>query len=435
MSITLRIERLAYGGKGIAHLSNGKAVFIEGACPGDEVSIEITSEKANLAEARVVEVLSPSPQRVTPKCPYAGICGGCPWQILAYDAQLEWKRRFVVDSLTRIGGFGEAEELVRPCIRSNKEWEYRNKVELVTGGENGKLTLGFHATGSDAIVPIRECKMLPRSYAKAPKSLAGALRYLKADEYGLERVGLRVSTRTGEAQIALWTEAGGFPRSAAANVLGSTCKHSSLVRVLVKGEMKARKVAGVELLEGIEHWHERLGEMHMGISAPSFFQVNTKGAESLIALVMDGLGVQKGSAACDLYCGAGTFTLPLAEVCDEVFAIEAASSSVRDLRRNLDENGLDADVIGGDAARESAGIGQVDYLIVDPPYAGLVPEVFDRIAELDPTRIAMVSCNPTTLARDLRKLVEGGYAIERVTPVDLFPQTFHVESVAILSRG
>lgn len=434
MSIRLSIERLAYGGKGIAHLSNGKTVFVEGACPGDEVEAEVTSERANLAEARVTDVLAPSPQRVQPKCPYSGICGGCPWQIISYDAQLEWKRRFVVDSLMRIGGFGDADELVRPCIRSNKEWEYRNKVELVSDTSSGKLVLGFHAAGSDTVVPVDKCLMLPRSHAKAPKSLAGALRYLKAGDYGLERVGIRVSTRTGEAQIALWTEPESFPRAAASNVLASSMKHSSLVRVLVKGEVKARKVKGVELLDGIERWHERLGEMHMGVSAPSFFQVNTRGAESLIALVMDGLGVEEGSTACDLYCGAGTFTLPLAEVCDEVFAIESASSSVRDLRRNLDENGLDADVIGGDAARESAGLGQVDYLVVDPPYAGLAPEVFDRIGELAPERIAMVSCNPTTLARDLRRLVDDGHAVERVTPVDLFPQTFHVESVAILSR-
>jgi 23S rRNA (uracil1939-C5)-methyltransferase len=434
LSIELSIERLAYGGKGVSHLPNGKTVFVEGACPGDVVEAEVTAERANLAEAKVAGVLSPSPQRIAPKCPYSGLCGGCPWQIVAYDTQLEWKRRFVVDSLTRIGGFADADEIVRPCIRSNKEWEYRNKVELVSSIVNGRLSLGFHASGSDEVVPVTECKMLPRAFSKAPKSLAGALRYLKADEYGLERVGVRISTRTGEAQIALWTEPGGFPRAAAANVLKSSMKHNSLVRVLVKGEMKARQVKGVELLDGIEQWHERLGDMHMGVSAPSFFQVNTRGAESLIALVMDGLGVEEGSTACDLYCGAGTFTLPLAERCDEVFAIEAASSSVRDLRRNLDDNGLDAEVIGGDAARESAGIGQVDHLVVDPPYAGLAPEVFDRIEELSPGRIAMVSCNPTTLARDLKKLVEQGYAIERVTPVDLFPQTFHVESVAILSR-
>lgn len=435
MSITLHIERLAYGGKGIAHFPNGKTVFVEGACPGDDVEVEVTSERSNLAEAKVVNVLSASPQRIAPKCPYYGACGGCPWQIIEYDTQLEWKRLFVVDSLTRLGGFENADELVRPCIRSNKEWEYRNKIELVSDVVNGKLVLGFHAQGDNGIVPVNECRMLPRALAKAPKSVAGALRYLKADENGLERVGLRVSTRTGENQIALWTRTGGFPRAAAANVLGSTFKHSSLVRVLVKGEPKARKVAGVELLDGIERWHERLNDIRMGVSAPSFFQVNSRGAESLIALVMDGLGVEEGSSACDLYCGAGTFTLPLAEVCDEVFAIEAASSSVRDLRHNLDENGLDADVIGGDAARESAGIGHIDHLVVDPPYAGLATEVFDRIGELDPRRIAMVSCNPTTLARDLKRLVEQGYAIERVTPVDLFPQTFHVESVAILGKA
>lgn len=434
MSNVVEVARLAYGGRGVAKLESGKTVFVEGACPGDVVEIETIAEHERFDEARVASIETASPSRVRPACPYAGVCGGCPWQVIDYEMQLEWKRRFVVDALARIGGVDDAESLVAPCIASKKQWGYRNKVELVPSTSGRKLQLGFHAAGSDDIVPVDACKLLPKSHERAPKALAGALRYLKASDYGLKRVGLRVSKRTNSTQVALWTEPDYFPRKAAADVLASAFKHTSLVRVLTKDEMKARKPSKVELLAGTEGWEERLYDNVMSVSAPSFFQVNTGGAESLIALVRTGLELSEADSACDLYCGAGTFTLPLAEVADVVFAVESASSSVKDLRRNLIDNGLDAEVIGGDAARESRDIGQVDKLVLDPPYAGMSPEIFESIEELAPNRVALVSCNPTTLARDLEGFKRLGYRIERVTPVDLFPQTYHVESVTILSK-
>ena len=432
--VTVEIARLAYGGRGVAKLPSGKTVFVEGGCPGDKAEIEIVAEHARFDEARIARIEEESEHRVRPECPYSGVCGGCPWQTIDYGMQLEWKRRFVVDALSRIGGIEDAESLVAPCVASKKQWGYRNKVELVPAMAGNRLQLGFHGAGTDDIVPVDACKLLPKSHERAPKALAGALRYLKASDFGLLRVGVRVSKRTNNTQVALWTETGGFPRKAACDVLASAFKHTSLVRVLTKDDIKARKPSKVELLAGTEGWEERLYDNRMTVSAPSFFQVNTAGAESLIALVRDGLELTEDDIACDLYCGAGTFTLPLAEVVDLVFAVESAGSSVRDLRRNLMENGLDAEVIGGDAARESRDLGRVDKLVLDPPYSGMSEDVFESIELLAPSRIALVSCNPTTMARDLEGFACLGYSIERVTPVDLFPQTFHVESVVLMTR-
>lgn len=409
-------------------------MFVSGGIPGDTVLAEVTQERPRYSKGRVVEVLKPSESRIEPHCRYASICGGCQMQTMAYRTQLEWKRRFVVDALARIGKVDGAEELVGECAPSKMDWGYRNKVELIPTACNGKLQLGYHGRGSDEVVPIEECLLLPKRYQKAPKALAGALRYLKADDYSLERVGIRTSQRTGSAQVNLWTAPGYFPRQMAAKVLGSALDITSLVRTLVKGETSARRVSKVEVLDGEEVWREKLGEFEMVASGPSFFQVNTRGAERLIGLAMEGLDVQPQDSCCDLYCGTGTFTLPLAAKSDDVLAVESASSSIHDLRRNLDGNGLEAEIIGGDAVRESQGIGQVDKLVMDPPYKGMGPRFADSVKALDPMRLALVSCNPTTLARDVCTLRDIGYELEGATPVDMFPQTFHVETVAILSK-
>ena len=433
MSNEIRIARLAYGGDGIGTLESGKTVFVKGAVPGDTVLVETVSEHQRHDNAVVVEVVEASPDRVSAPCPYHRECGGCPWQMIGYEAQLKWKRQFVVDAIERIGKISDAEALVAPCVESKRQWNHRNKIELVPVVADGKLQLGYHAMASDRVIPVERCLLLSKRLEKAPKALAGALRYLKADEHGLERVELRHSRRTGSVQVALWTRPDAFPRKAAADILAGAINYTSLVRVLVK-DMKSRKIAGVETLAGEEHWRETLGDFEMAVSAPSFFQVNTAGADKLVKLALEGLQLKEDDICADLYCGAGTFTLPLAERCDLVYAVESYGTSVRDLRRNLFDNGLDAEVIGGDAVREARGIGKVDKLVIDPPYSGMSGNIFEGIESLSPRRIALVSCNPTTLARDLQGFVDLGFEVESVTPVDLFPQSYHVETVTILSR-
>lgn len=433
--IQLTIESLAYGGDAVAHLEDGRTAFISGAAPGDTVNAELTDERERFVRGRTIEVLKASPDRVTAPCPYFGVCGGCTWQHVSYAAQLIAKRRAVVDALSRIGRITDAEAKVAETIASPAEYGYRNKVELEVDRSTSRLLLGYHRAGSDAIVPVDECLLLPRTLCKAPKALRGALAYVAGEQdLGLARVALRVAAHTKDVEIALWGSPGAFPRKAAASTLGSALKSTSIVRVLAKGPAKERRIAGVEVLAGKGFWRERLGGLTMNISAPSFFQVNTGAAERLVELVVDALSPDGTDRILDLYAGAGTFTLALAPLAGEVVAVEAAGTAVRDLRRNLETSGLWADVIGGDALRELADIGHIDGAVVDPPRAGLHPDAARALAATHARSIAYVSCDPTTLARDCVALAEHGYALESATPVDLFPQTYHVETVAVFRR-
>ncbi len=203
---------------------------------------------------------------------------------------------------------------------------------------------------------------------------------------------------------------------------------------MTKGPAKERRIAGVEVLSGKGHWRERLGGSTMTISAPSFFQVNTKAAEKLIELVLAALEPDGSDRVLDLYAGAGTFTLPLAEAAGEVVAVESAGSAVRDLRRNLESAELYADVIGGDALRELPSIGHIDSAVVDPPRSGLHADAARALAATRVRTIAYVSCDPATLARDCVALADCGYTLTSATPIDLFPQTFHIETVATFRR-
>lgn len=437
--LTLTIERLGYGPEAIAHDENGKTVFVTGGVPGDVVEAELVKEGARFSRARVTKVLAASPARVKPACPYADICGGCPWASVSYETQASSKRRGVVDSLVRVGHFSpdEAEMLVAPIISPSEPWGYRNKVELAVSETRGRTVVGMHAAGDAGVIKVDSCRLLSKGFAKTVKSVSGALGYLAGSRgLDLERVGIRASARTHELEVALWGPTGPFPRAQATKVLSDSTKMTSLVRVMQKGPAKVRKVAGVERLSGRGSWGERIGEETMRVSAPSFFQVNTAGAEKLVELVIDGLQPTAGDEAMDLYCGAGTFTLPLARQAGFVSAVESYGPAVRDLRHNLESAGLEnVDAVGGDAGLEFPDT-DADVIVVDPPRAGLAPEVVRKLSAQPARAIAYVSCDPATLARDLARFRDAGtFSPIRATPVDLFPQTFHVETVVLMSQG
>lgn len=437
MTETLTITGLSHGSRAIAHTAEGKVAFVSGAFPQDVVEAEITKETNSFVEARTTKILEPSPLRERPACPHAGICGGCPWMGLSYDAQLEAKRADVVSQLCRVGGVPreEAEELVAPAVGSKRQMGYRNKLELAAFQDaRGHFQLGFHEQGSANLAAPKTCPVAARGIEKAPGALRGALSFLsRSGDLGIFRVGVRHSLRTKDTEIALWTTPGPFPRAQVAKTLGDALKCTSIVRVMADPG-RARKVKGVERLSGKGCWEEQLGDFRYLISAPSFFQVNTAQAEKMIKLVIDGLDLGEDDVVADLYCGAGTFTLPLADYADEVFAVESAASSVRDLRRNLETNGTWAEVIGGDSARELPLLGHLDALVVDPPRAGLAKGVAESIAEAGPEKLAYVSCDPATWARDIARLHNVGYELISATPVDLFPQTYHIETVSILKK-
>lgn len=437
---SLKIERMAYGADAIAHDDGGRVVFVSGGVPGDVVNVRITQNKGRFVRGMVESVVEASPLRVDVPHPYVEQCGGCPWAHLTYEAQLMAKRANVADALVRIGRFpqGRVEALVAACVASPKPWGYRNKIELAVATQQGRTTIGMHDRLGRGIAAFRGCPLLDARHDKLARSIVGALSYLTGTrELGLDRVAIRASTRTSEIEVALWTRPGDFPRGQVAKVLSDATKGqaTSIVRVLTKGPRGARRVIGVECLLGRGSWGERVGKERMRLSAPSFFQVNTKGAEVLVDLVMGGLSPVEGEVAVDLYSGAGTFTLPLARRTSRVSAVESAGPAVRDLRRNLEGAGLDnVDAVGGDANREFPA-GEADIIVVDPPRAGLAQEVVGKLSDQPARAIAYVSCDPATLARDLARFKEAGSFFPlAITPVDLFPQTFHVECVTLLAR-
>lgn len=434
----LTIQTMTYGPDGLARTDEGKAVFVSGGLIGDTVEARITEDGPSFSRAVVEEVLEPSADRIQAPCPFIAICGGCPWGGLSHEAQLAAKEENLRSALTRIGKFSadEVAKLMRPIRHAKEPWGYRNKIELAPVREGGKFRLGMHGRDAGQVVKVDACPLFDKKHAKAIKAVAGVLGFLgNSRDLELERVGIRSSRRTGALEVALWTPTGAFPRAQVSRVLGDAVRATSVVRVMSKGEKRARRVAGVEALAGEGSWTEKIGEESMRLSAPSFFQVNTKAAEMLIDLVMEALDPQPDEFGIDLYCGAGTFTLPLARAGAEVVAVESAGSSVRDLRRNAERAGADIDIIGGDAARELPELGELDALVVDPPRAGLADGVVASIAAASPRRVAYVSCDASTWARDAARFEREGYRLIRVTPVDLFPQTYHVEVVSIFERS
>ena len=289
----LTIESMTYGADGLAHADNGKAVFVQGAVAGDTVEAEVVQDGKSFMRARTTEILEPSPDRIQPPCPFVGICGGCSWGNLLRTAQLAAKEQNLRSTLERIGKFApeQVDELVQPIRHTKDDWGYRNKIELEPTVVNGRVRLGMHGVDPSKIVTVDACPLFDKRFPKALKSVVGALNYLSGShDLGLERVGIRASRRTKALEVALWTPTGSFPRSQVSRVLADAAHPTSIVRVMSKGEKKARRVSKVEMLAGEGSWTENIAEGQMRLSAPSFFQVNTKGAEILIELVMEALG-------------------------------------------------------------------------------------------------------------------------------------------------
>ncbi|MHB1017506.1 MAG: 23S rRNA (uracil(1939)-C(5))-methyltransferase RlmD [Coriobacteriia bacterium] len=427
------IESLAHGGDGVTRLADGRTAFVAGSCPGDIVTLEVTQDHGRWVKARIDELLEPSADRVQPPCPYVGLCGGCQWQHVAYSRQLIEKRRGLVDALTRIGHLTEPD--VAETIASPAEYGYRNKIELAVSGSGNSLKVGFARAGSSELIPVDDCLLLARAKPKLPKSLAGALRFLMTrGNTHIVRAALRVSS-TGEVAVDVRTTPGPFPRSLAARVLSEATGARTVTRTMVRDTGDTRDIAGVEVLAGPGSWNERLDGDRYRISPTSFFQVNTAAAALLRHTALTALDADGTMRIADLYAGAGTFTLPIARAAGEAVAVEASKHALSDLRHNLEAADLDADIVPGDAAYALPDIGYVDAALIDPPRAGISDKAMRALIGARIPRIVYVSCDPATLARDVARLAEAGYTPGRFVPVDLFPQTYHLETVAVLTAS
>ena len=377
----LTITAMTYGPDGLARKEDGKAVFVSGGITGDVVEARIVEEGASFARAICDEVLEPSPSRTEPACPYAGVCGGCPWAAMRRDAQLAAKEDNLRSTLSRIGRFTpeEVDELVKPIRHAKDAWGYRNKIELAPVHRNGKFFLGMHGRNPDDVIRVDACPLFDKKFPKALKGVAGALGYLgNSRDLELERVGIRASRRTKALEVALWTPTGGFPRGQVSRVLADSLNPTSVVRVMSKGDRRARKIAGSRIpagrgfVDGAES-----GREEMRLSAPSFFQREhrrRRNPDRARPRSPCSRGARGGHRP---VLRSRHLTLPLARRCEYVAAVEAYGPAVRDLRRNLEIARLDnVDVIGGDAVREFPDE-DADVLVVDPPRAGLAAEAID----------------------------------------------------------
>ncbi|MCL2881636.1 MAG: 23S rRNA (uracil(1939)-C(5))-methyltransferase RlmD [Coriobacteriia bacterium] len=443
---TISLKRLSAGGAAIGQLADGRTAFVDYGCPGDVAEVVIDTEKPRFVRGHVSRLVEASTLRQDPRCPAFGWggCGGCQWQHLSIDVARAAKRDEVADAVTRIGKLDNADTLTREPLTTDVVYGYRNKIELEARLHKGRLELGFHRAGSNELVSPDECPLFSAPQKDLIRAISGALRYaLGSTDFGLSRVALRHSSRTGAFEIALVSEPGTFPRSRVAQTLKSACPGAtSIVRVLQKTPARGAgrrapspQFKGVEVLAGAGYWEEQLGNFTYKISAPSFFQVNTSAAELLVARVCEEIAADGSDRIADLYCGVGTFSLPLAAAAGSLVAVESSGPALRDLRRNVSDAGLCAEVIGGEVGRDSAGISSVDALVIDPPRAGLTSAARAEILRLSPARLVYVSCDPATLARDLAALTTTGYTLCCLQPVDLFPQTAHVECIATLEAS
>jgi 23S rRNA (uracil1939-C5)-methyltransferase len=471
--LELRVDSLAFGGEGVARLGDGGyVVFVAGAIPGDRVRAVVHKRKRSYAHARTLEVLEASPERIPPVADHPGV----PWQVLPYERQLEIKRGQVDEALRRIGrleGF-ELEDIV-PALQP---WRYRNKLEYSFGEDaGGELVCGFHApAGDNRVTPIEDCLLASES-----GNLARVLALRWCREEGLtawDRAGRsRRSASEGDARGAVEAErrerTGPAPdgRARLRNLVVREGRHSSQLQIRIvttDGELDAGGLAGElsrglgerlsgvlwtrsrslaettaggdsELVWGEAQLPERLGELELRISAEAFFQTNTEMAELLYGVVGEYAALEGWERVFDLYSGIGTIALSLASRAGELWGIELVAEAVADAIAGARRNEItNAHFFAGDtrlALRELVErAGRPDVIVVDPPRAGLSKKVVHRIIDASPKRIVYVSCNPTTLAPNAAELVQAGWTLRRVRPVDMFPQTHHIECVALLER-
>jgi 23S rRNA (uracil1939-C5)-methyltransferase len=442
--LELTVDSLAHGGKGVAR--HGElVVFVSRALPGDRVRARVTKLKRRYAEARALEVLAPGPGRVAARCPHFGACGGCAWQDLAYEEQLRHKQHQVDDALRRLGKLDGFE--MRPIVPAEETFGYRNKVEFSWVATPDGPALGFHRAGRwDALLAVDRCHIVSEAmnavreaFVRWARAEAAPVYDQRTGEGLLRHLVVREGVRTGELLAMLVTAPGevpGAPRLVAElppAVVG-------VLHAVNAGVAEATGGLEARALHGQGSFTERIGGLDFTVTAGAFMQTNTVMAERLYRLAMDLGAPGADDVVWDLYCGAGAIGL-LAAVAGagRVVGIEIAPESVARARENAARNGVEnAEFVAGDVAREARGLLErlpaPTLAFVDPPRAGLTPKAVRRLIEMAPARIVYVSCNPTTLAPNARQLVDAGYRLEAVQPVDMFPHTPHIEAVARFIR-
>ncbi len=436
--LELTIDSLAYGGAGVAR-RDGYVVFVQGGIPGDRVLAVVSKSKRAYAEARAIEILQPSPQRIPPLAEHPG----APWQVLGYERQLEVKQEQVDDALRRIGKLdGYTLEEIVPAVA---QWRYRNKLEYSFGADpdDGHLVCGFHAPGRwNDIVEVTDCLLASEPGNVAREEIVSWCRREGLEPYDrrtgegvLRNLVVREGRRTGQIQVRLVTS----PTKLDSEALANASSADAVLWSQIDSVAEVTQGGETELLSGTDRLDEELGGMRFRISPHAFFQTNTEMAEQLYAMAVEYAQLSGYERVYDLFCGIGTIGLLMAPRAAEVWGLEIVEDAIADAIANARLNEIDnARFFAGDvrlAMRELVEKAKrPDVMVVDPPRSGLSQKVVRRLIEASAKRIVYVSCNPTTLAPNAAQLVEAGYTLTRVRPVDMFPQTPHIECVALLER-
>ena len=435
----IALEGLTSEGQGVGRL-DGLTVFVDGGLPDEKVLISIEEQKKNYAVGKLIDIIEPSADRVEPRCPLANRCGGCQLQHLSYEGQLRWKSRQVIDAVERIG---KLEVDVEPTIGMNDPWRYRNKMQFPVGRSKDGLLIGCYAKRTHEIIDTNECLIQRSANDEMLRAARRVLERFNISAYDEDRhVGVmrHVMGRVGldgETMLVLVTATKELPHSKALvkalrEELPSVTTIQQNIQTYHNNVILGRET---KILYGARTIRDRINGLKFNISARSFFQVNTLQAEKLYRTAIEYAGLTGRETVLDAYCGTGTIGLSMARSARRAIGVEIVSTAIADAKRNARENNIrNAEFILGDVDRVMPRLMSegVSVAVIDPPRAGCERRVLEALASMGLERIVYVSCNPATLARDLAILSAIGYRAKKIQPVDMFPMTSHVESVALI---
>ncbi|MCE7792753.1 23S rRNA (uracil(1939)-C(5))-methyltransferase RlmD [Salipaludibacillus sp. CUR1] len=438
--VQVTFEDITHDGSGVAKV-DGYPLFVKRALPGETADVKVINVKKNYGFGRLMELKETSPERVEPPCPIFKQCGGCQLQHLSYEGQLEYKQKQVKDVLERIGGLNVP---VHPTLGMEDPWRYRNKSQVPVGERNGELVAGFFAERSHTIVDMESC-VIQREDNDRVVQLVKKL----AKQYGirgyddrihkgtLRHVVVRHAKHTGQLMVVLVTKGKELPNKK--NLIEALKDELPNVTSIVQNinPKRTNVIFGdkTEVLWGEEVIYDYIGEIKFAISARSFYQVNPDQTKVLYDKALEYAQLTGKETVIDAYCGIGTISLFLAQNAKQVYGVEVVPEAVADAKRNAKLNHIDnAEFVVGEAESvmpwwQAQGL-HPDVIVVDPPRKGCDEALLESMTAMKPERIVYVSCNPATLARDLKYLEGKGYATQEVQPVDMFPQTGHVECVS-----
>ena len=443
-SLTLEITGYTAEGMGVARWE-GRVVFIPGTILGERWEVQLLKVKTNVAWGRAVRLLDPSPERVELDCPLAGRCGGCQYRHMTYEEELRAKRQRVQDALTRVGGVSL--ELPQ-VLGAETPLRYRNKVQFPVAQEKRGLAVGYYRARSHDVLDVDDCLLQPEAVTTLRRAFKGWMERYRVPAYdegtcqGLIR---HLYVRTNQAGEALCCVVANGTRLPHAPELVQALRQAvpSLAGLVLNTNTKDTNVIlgpNYRTIWGRDFLEERLCGMTFRLSVPSFFQINRAQTERLYTQTLEFAGLTGQETVLDLYCGIGTISLALAQRAGQVIGTEIVPEAVQDAQANAARNQVDnARFLCGDAGEAAFQLAaegvRPQVICVDPPRKGLAPEVPEILASMAPERIVYVSCDPATLARDVKRFGELGYPAVKARAVDLFPRTAHVETVVLLSKG